>query len=636
MIDLIQELTDATSKPEVLKHIAKRSQDGLHTHHITSFLDLIFHTNKLVRLTITNKLYLIKHILIPKNDCSLPLELIPRIISHIGVAENGRLTQYLPVQLQVPILQWLITYLHLFGSKVYSHLNSYLPVLFNLLSFEYLRPQIANLIFITLLNWKSVKKWFVELVEDLHHKFPIDDSIRCLLLLFRTLGADINEVIDLESTNVFKIPETVSNNRLLRQNIRYYTSFNNRKRVKLHGAIEEDLKAIDFANGKNVPIRSINSINDLVSNFLEISGINLDNLLLPNEPLEQYYIVLKCISDEETYDKLDYYIRLSLFDDTLSDVEFGNLTANLLQMFSLSGNTIHFKLIDSFFLSKAGNIGDKIKLLRIFSGVLNISPLLQNLDESLFNQLVDNVITFWSINPNYNSISTTIIKLYEFAIDSDLDIVYLCIRLFTYIRSIQMADLNSHFSDEAVVPDPFFVYTLLLTNDPFIVSELCAYIAYIKNFQFKESHFKTLQNTYIMDLVNLLWRDKALYYDGSVNRALMFHPKFIENLDKLNTFNFDIKLNLIGNLFINPTWCFITSQVIWKIEDDNDVKERHDGPISRRSLEALIPTEKWLKLSYEDLKLRLLNELDNLGFRGLSDLLFSSLRTLQDKRDRTK
>ena len=81
------------------------------------------------------------------------------------------------------------------------------------------------------------------------------------------------------------------------------------------------------------------------------------------------------------------------------------------------------------------------------------------------------------------------------------------------------------------------------------------------------------------------------------------------------------------------------TKIIWDIEDNhNGINTRHEGPISRESLIRLRNNSDkiWLSLSFDELKLSILQNLEIKKFNGIADLLFNSLKSLADKRSLDK
>lgn len=679
----------------------------------------------------SEKRFLLQHIMIFNQQNDLDPDLIYKIISHVGIPQvyfkNGRKTKLrkLSKTLQLQLLEWLICNFHLFGEKGYQTLRRMLPILFKNLSFEFLRPQIARIIFLTVLQGSStfktlfnkkknhiidtIKPWHVQLVLDLFHKFPMDEYLKALLILFEaTMDLNFNlrsikpQIFAYPNIEFLKLLELVKSNQVqeesLRENLRKYESFSTTltKRRKYRSNIDFEEYAQDFSTTTSlINISSIRSTKALVSNLNNITNLNFDRLFdsLERTPTERYtifYLTLKGIEEKDQNQilkKLDYYIRLSILDDNLSAPQLNILCDKLELLLLVSAGQVYHPLIIDFVLYKYNakpiavvpqkteilveNLKQRLKFLK-FLPILEFSEfkksfLLPTFDvftqlltlptrEYYFACFVHHLLLLFSIWIVSEKQQTTTQKFQKFnLIDRSLPLIYefiktigskssymqlLVLEILRFITSSDNNSLNLHFNDEAVILPPDIIYTMVLEGNPFVSSEVYGYIARCKNYQFKSDKFKGIQNSYIMDMVNLLWRDRALTYEESLtssNKALFLDPGFLARLGNLQIFTYSnlVTFDTIGNLFVNPAWSFITSQLIRKFEDlAEDINTRHEGPVSASSIIRINsdPEIQWLNLGYDDLKLKMLYELDDLGFKGLGDLLFNSLKTLKDKR----
>lgn len=649
MSHLIESLNSPDNdKTTTLKLLQESAINGFDTPTIDSLLNLVFTK----RVSVSQRLFLVKNVIVPTEPL-LPTKYIYRILSSVGVEEihykDGRvqkLAEFIPISLQVPILEWLLGNLHSFGRKVYTTLQQLLTVMVNLLSYEYLRSPVTNLIFCTIMSSKLVKDWHVEFVKDLHRKFPMDDSLKCLLLAFKLIGVyGISTDFDSVNTTSFRVPSikriTDFDNSITKEIDRYYNTFQSRyKKRKTAPTNSEYLDVIDFGNGKNVSIQTITSLRDMVNNFQNISHINLNDFLDNIGILEKYYVVLK--GDK---DKLDYFVRLALLDDSLSLEQLEHLTGNLRALSLITGD-FHLKLIDDLVLGRlilAKPITWKTRLdllcalstdadvevmIEKYLHELNEEPLKKTALDGLF-MLTTALAKFWKTRKPTSGTIRVILKYISGDVQKH---VFSVLKIFVCIKLLNEENLEG--VREVLVPEPSIIYGLILCCDPFVVSETCGYLAFIKKLDL-EGESKELLNTYIMDIINFMWRDRAFHYEkNTYNSGFMLLPTFIGKLNKLATFNFSemVSPNVIGNFFANPTWCFLSSQVIWKLEDEQEVDIRHEGPIRKESVDSLRESGEWLQKTYDNLRVEVLNELDRLGFHGLADLMFGSLKTLQDKR----
>lgn len=656
----------------------------------------------------TEKRFLLQHIMLFNQQTHLDPDLIYKIVSQVGIPQiyfkNGRKTKLkrLPKTVQVLLLEWLICNVHLFGENGYKTLRSMLPILFKALSFEFSRPQIAHIIFLTVLRGSvtfktyfnkkkvhivdTVRPWHVDLVEDLHHKFPMDENLKALLVVFEStikVGPIRPHLFAYPNLEYLKLLDNIKPIRgpELAETLRKYKSFTDTlvKRRKYRSSIDFEEYSLDFSTTSSlINISDIRSTQSLVSNLNNIAKVNYDTL----DGYAIHYLTLKGI--EENQNHLDYYMRLSLLDDNLSVQELNELCDRLELLLLASAGLVYHPLVIDFVLYKfqalpivlnpqksellIENLKQRLKFVK-FLPILDFSEFKKSfivptlavftaLEGSssrnyYFSCFIHHLLLLFSIWLKSEKLQTTTQKFNKYTvIDRTLPMIYTYIRTFEkspflqllileivhFIRSIQINSLNVNFNDEAVILPPDILYRMILDGDPFVSSETFEYIAVCKNYQFKSEKYKGLQNSYIMDLVNLLWRDRAFTYEEALsNKALFLNPKFLARLGNLHIFTYSdlVTFETVFNLFVNPAWSFITAQLIRKFEDlEDDINTRHEGPVSPATIIRMNsdPDVQWLGISYEELKLRILQELDDMGFVGLADLLFNSLKTLKDKR----
>lgn len=204
------------------------------------------------------------------------------------------------------------------------------------------------------------------------------------------------------------------------------------------------------------------------------------------------------------------------------------------------------------------------------------------------------------------------------------------------LKNINPNDLDI-FDTQCILPPLAIIHNFLLTINPLIFSEFCGYLAFAKSKTPDKEHM-SVQNAIIIDTLNFIWRDKAFHYENNTfNKGLFLAPTFIDKLPTLNVFGYSnlTQLNTVGNLFHNPAWCYLVTHIIWDLEDqDPNITTRHPGPITEESVDSIVndPNHVWLNTNYDHLKLQVLRKLDAMGYVGLADLLFSSLRSLTHSR----
>lgn len=318
---------------------------GANNENLIALLDLVLSNSS--QLTALQRRHVVLRLLVPDQSDTLPTEIIYRILGLVGNLEHQGLGKTPAKALQLSLLEWLVSLIHLFGSEIYTKLRHMSPILFNYLSYEYPRPYICHLIFLALTTnleqsslvyntvkhpIKSVKEWQIQKVVDLYVKFPGDEYLKSLLVLFHTLDPNL----DLEQYSRGNIPTGNLNN--LNQNIYQYAKDDYLERLNTVSTnvsiIEENEKArrdaqtklntISYIAGRykrrkissesnyggdtcysfnplKTSIVEIQSIEDLLANFERIVCLSSSSIL--NRPvltlqkrLERLYINLNSMS----------------------------------------------------------------------------------------------------------------------------------------------------------------------------------------------------------------------------------------------------------------------------------------------------------------------------------------------------
>lgn len=744
----VTELEDIQNTLHVLSRAIKKI--GVEEECLYILFELVFEIGK-SGLRNAEKRLIIRELLIPNPQYQLSTKIIYRILSNIGVgrasSDKSRLKgPTLNIGLQIYLLEWLLKSLHLFGSDIYKDLNRMLPILFSNLSYEYLRPFIANLISLAIINGKEIHKtyfgkervhiipsfkpWHVQLVVDLHFKFPTDNHLRGLLILFKSQDPaldlntfspsglrNLNDLGIIDSglfaysnesyLNIFKNikEEYKKNNELIDSrtadnNLRKYRTFsqllNKRKRQKRNPSDHIITLVGLHDDDRNVPINEVGTIENLVEEFNRIQVFDSSDIVKPrlnpliaSNKLKRHYIALQGLNGNiKILKKLDYYIGLTIIDEgsTIKDLdalftkivhftEFGSIFESLSMLREFILNEIYqiiqernSEITPFEFLSLKLKIIPYIPpsiLIKDFDSILSdcLNVFLAEPKKagnlhylvSFLNTMMETLLYFFQYSridsenkfSSFEVIKKSIPKIFYFLtynyIHNNLELQLAILGLLNFVKSIGVDIINEYFDALFLILEPSMVYRLLLSNNPFVVSELCGYISFCKGYTFKngEEKFQSLHKSYVMDILNFLWRDMALHQSIDTNsneRGMFLTPNIINQLELLPIFNYSsfLKVSNIGNLFQSPTWSYITARIIWNLEDkDGSVTIRHEGPVTEDSVWALNQNRdvKWLNLNYRQLKLAVLKELEVLGYSGLCDLLFSSIASLVNERN---
>ncbi|CCE78138.1 Piso0_000753 [Millerozyma farinosa CBS 7064] len=727
---------------------------GLNQDDFYKTIELIFDTGHPVYLTASEKKKVIKRCLIPDGTFKLSKDLIYRIISCVGIPQNyfknGKMvkSKRLNTSVQVRLLEWLVCSLHFFGEDVFRVLNRMLTTLTHYLSFEYPRPYIARLITVSILgtenviktyfnetsthNVESFKPWHVQFIVDLYCKFPMDDHLRCLLYLLKTLKPNLNlhKFTTKENINMHNLGqinpkalgypdfEYLENTRAVRD---AQDSTNEKLKAEQERVIQDELKSYSFfsSNTKRRKYRDLNnnidfnlvdirgnntsaanpinfhSLTGVIENSENLKYVNVNSIFdeshIANKEAQKYklfFFILKNAmaknSNSLALKKVDYFVRLSLSDKELTEDGFTSLVDNIALFLDYSSNTLVLSSVVDFILfridspisgnintQKRCNLDQRLKLLKYlpYEYHEDLSTTFTNEFFTCLNELkLDKieiekyilkfiqVINFYFINwykkisktgGSYSNLFISINKIFPVLycfldngnVSGSLNLKLSLMLLLRMFRQMDVNVINTNISMKSILLPPSLFYNLLMSLNPLVCSEVCGYLSFCKSGQIKDADddYKIMQNTYITDTINFLWREKAFVSDKNAASAMFFDHYLSKQIGQFNVFHFfeSLTINRIGNLFHNPAWSFIVTQHVRDLEDKDDkVSIRNAGPLTEESIEDLRLNNEvnWLPFSYDEIRLEVLRFLDSVGYEGLADLMFSSLKSLIGKR----
>lgn len=757
----ISTVVDKLSRQEgdkklLIEFLANRvPKRGLNQDEFNKIIELIFDTGNPVYLTASEKKKVIKRCLIPDGTFKLSNDLIYRIVSCVGVPQNyyknGKMVKLkrISTSVQIRLLEWLVCSLHFFGEEVFRVLNRMLTTLTHYLSFEYPRPYIARLITVSILgtenviktyfnensthNVESFKPWHVQFIVDLYCKFPMDDHLRCLLYILKTLKPSLNlhkfttkENINLhhlgqinpkalgypdfeylEKARAIRDAHDLTNEKLkeeqervIQDELKSYSFLSSSTKRRKHRDLNNnvDFNLVDISGGNATPTAKLinfHSLTGVIENSENLNYVNVNSIFddshVTNKEAQKYklfFFILKNAmaknSNSLALKKVDYYVRLSLCDKELTEDGLRSLVDNIILFLDHSSNTLVLLLVVDFILfridspicgnintQKRCNLDQRLKLLKFLPYEYH-EELLTTFTKQFFTSLDElkldklevgkyilefiQVINFYLIHW-YKKISKTdgsfsnlficvnkiFPVLYSFLDNSnpsgDLNLQLSLMLLLRMFRQMDINVINAHISTKSLLLPPSLFYNLLMSLNPLVCSEICGYLSFCKTCQIKdaEDDYKMMQNTYITDTINFLWREKAFVSDKNAPSAMFFDPNMSKQIGQFNVFHFfeSLTVNRIGNLFHNPAWSFIVTQHVRELEDkDENVNTRNAGPLTEESIEDLRLNNEvnWLPFSYDEMRLEVLRFLDLVGYEGLADLMFSSLKSLLGKR----
>lgn len=453
-----------------------------------------------------------------------------------------------------------------------------------------------------------------------------------------------------------------------------------RKRTSPDNLVFDALEALNA-----VSIGSIDSVTSLAAHFEDISITNVSSVLsvtsLPNERFRAMFVALLLLRldlADAIVKKLLYAIKYHVL--TLAPHNSALAFSQLLR-FGLYGGlrSLQPPLVEYLTLSSHESpkelmhlVTRQTKLLEFITDVTMLRPcfasVLANLERAFpvqadamfstpgesntlamrFFFALGRSIRRWNFLyaqqafPEFlATISHILTSVFAFAqakwIQFDLSALFGLLEVF---RALKTVDTTISGDYSALVPPPVLTYQLIVSTNPVVMSEMLGYIAFLKTVDLSHSPDSTLQlrNSYVVDAINFVWKDAALKNEpGTLNWGMLLDRRYVEKVAAHNYFSYSnlIRLRTVGGLSQNPSLAYMCAELMWQLEDQQPgISTRHPGPLAEEMVKQLHqdPEITWLTMSYDEIRVSLLNSLDRRGFSGLCDLLFSSLKLLADKR----
>lgn len=699
----------AAALRQVLKIAAS---NGLLPAEINTVVDLILDSP----ISISYKNILILDCLVPRGDYLLSTEIILRVLSAVGTPEvyykkgKQQKLKRLATTCQQRLLEWLICALPLFGSGLFRFLKRQIPVLYGLLSFEFLRPYISTLIVVAssgpdalpkLTLGHLIRPWHVQLVADMCLQFPSDPSLKALVAFFRARNRTqkiqpAGKAGGSDTSGIFMYPNPALHNDLL---ARYKTSSESlgvwNEVSGIESLIQRVFDSLDLQQKRrkvvqqhdlvplfapdSVSILSINSVSSLIAQFERITLTNPSSVasvtLSGMNRYRRLYLALYLITAGQTdqiVKKLDYAIRYHI----LNEGDHNSLLVNseLLEFARFQGLRSFIAPCVQFLNSTASSnldlVRKQIKLLRympwekslLVSAVVKIFSRMKELWSKaeqwfrlvglIYSELafmIKKWNTVFLASDTYHSFLECLLEalthtfVFTETVWGKLTL-YSKVKFLSLLAAVKTTKVEQPWPTAGyLVPPPTLMYQLIVTTNPLILSEALGYLAFLKSVQLPETEERArhLRSVYVMDSLNFVWREMALNKEpGAFSQGMLLDEEFLNRVAGLNYFSYSnlLLLKTVGGIVQNPSFVYTCAELVWKLEDQAEgITTRHPGPISEGSVAQLRRDldNTWLSMSYYDIKVSLLNSLDALGYTGLCDLLFSSLRPLASKRQRS-
>lgn len=201
------------------------------------------------------------------------------------------------------------------------------------------------------------------------------------------------------------------------------------------------------------------------------------------------------------------------------------------------------------------------------------------------------------------------------------------------------------------IPPLLLVYTLQFSDSLATVSRLCTILTaykqacgtYMSNAAKKlgPAYDKKQVNTFngfLMDICNCFWRGKAFTKSDAHARGCMVADDVIAALSSYvssltESGSSEMALNMLFTMSYSPLLCLQGLEHLRRLEDREDeeveLRARHAGPVTQKSLVQL-GRRGGLELVWQDYRLGVLKHLEDQEWRGISELMYSTMKNLLD------
>ncbi|KAL6450019.1 hypothetical protein SBY92_001960 [Candida maltosa Xu316] len=632
-------------------------------------LDTILETSMSRPVSDYDKEYLLDYCL--KTSVSLSIDVFFKIISSIGVSittthANERHVKKPPTTIQLSVLAWVIESYDYFKDSILASGTLSITLLVKTLEYEFSRGPISQLIILILSHdmeniitfynremyhrIRLLKPAHIQSVVNLYSKFPLDIYLKELLAFFRIVIPDLDYIS--YSPDNFPILNNLASNLKRIYSWEFPDLVLEPRNKKQKTTVTED----------DVEVYGIQV-------FYQANKINPYKLFrraLSDEKDAQVLVLLLQTSDELFISKINQYIDANFKTFIQNDYDLHSFLEKIVHVYNIGDGTVKLSSVEDNIVNtpiKSKNFFQEMDLrsqiirFLVSVDVEQLAGMISRDTSSLHNlfisdtpisfescvSYVDSILHLLQIWVSRDEIDTgfriniIVPELFKFSQYCRANQDWLTVKIVSFIDTLDN-DLFKRLSDKAILPPRTLVYSCLLSCDPFVMSAICEHISKCKDHHYQDPKWRNIQNTFIMDTVNILWKGRFLKQDSSASsssKGFFLHPDMMDKLSFLHVFDGTLSRHSIGELFYNPALSYIVTKMIWEIEDKDDrITTRHEGPVTRDSIDRLGKSveKTWLNVTYDDLKLQLLQALDSKKMTGIGDLLFGSLKSLSDKR----
>lgn len=635
---------------------------GLSPEDLTKLLKVI--CDPYIKLTTTERSRIIRSCLYFYS--SVPSECVYIVCSTLGVTSPANGKRRLARTLQVNLVNWLICVHPLLEDR--NVIGRLYCLLFHFLEYEYLRPKVAQLLFLSTKRHHVIDSRINTLLNIFSKNVGSSREIVALALLFRQYRP--TEVLDTFppiASNVFNHPDEEYLQQLIslrgddkldtQSELRYITQFGGElKRRKQRGSstkmnfTESSLKRAD-----------VTTMRDFVQMFSQIQTPN-DWTTIMDDTYSLLAHLLKGGESKQAGLNNFIVVNLHLFS-SLHPGARRTFLESMKQFVSLTQSIppslIEHFMMDQELLSKENapylwnflqnfTIVDHLDELELVVKLYNGLSIVQEtqwvafgyLDcmSTLFQHAFDEGIELERINELYQSvvkILPTVLK--NFGYDRSLGLV-----IINFIKLLQRCEHPERLAVHDIVLPRVLIYSLLFMDDSIIFSEVCGHLNFCKGIlkdtlpSAEVTTLTNLHNSYVVDICNLIWRNRAFELGKLSTTSFGLTQPFTHAFSAtVPIFDKNSNFKSLFNLHHTPAFASLTANILRELEDkDPNCVTRHEGPLTPTSVMELLENVdvEWLPMDYEDVRVEVLRGLGKVGYTGLSDLLFSHLKSLLDRR----
>ncbi|KUI71262.1 Centromere protein I [Cytospora mali] len=616
----------------------------------------------------------------------VPEDVILKIVGSLGVGElRPALT------LQSSLLQWIMLVYHVLDTKAQAILSRAYSVLFNLLDVSATRPQLFHLLAI-ITRRVHVQHYRIQALLNLSRQTGGNDRhLQGLLRVYRNYYPEII-VGNTGKGSAFKLPDPEWKERLsvIQKMHREQQSsvqgprdgFKTSQQL-LHGSrgVKALIPPVQTSNAheKSVTLEEIDSAESLAS--------NLEKVELPDhlvavlvDPLLQKFMMLRPDQNlKRALAWMDAQIGEILNGD--ADDEAVENTLRVIYEFARSTKDISpffpglVRLIERRRLRPDSRIYD----------ILAYAPIMDPKDLNIFTSILESTLDGSAASQlDLLTLYTNFVHRWNITLLSEADTpqhASVCIAwLVTHVNQLSLTLLQTSPTEstalkvldfyerlaylysnptllrvlQITIPPVPLVYTLQFSLSLTTVSRLCtvlacykrAFAVYMSNAakklgpQYDKAQVNTF-NGFLMDICNCLWRGKAFAKSDAHAKGCMISDTVISSLERYVanlSEGGDMTLPTLFTMSYSPLVCLQAIEHVRRREENEDeeveLQARHAGPVTQKSL-ALLARRGGLEMQWQDYRLGVLKHLNEREWKGVPELMYSTMRNLLDARARS-